>query len=482
MAVETALPAELISGTPEQKANAEIARNKIEEVRLKWDEQSQKRRAANPLTPEQKRFATTVLLTNSRGTVMHDAMGDYLIKNLNVCKINGALHIYDNGIYRQGEEALHGAMIQIVQDIPDAKRREVYRYLKANPATPVREISPPQLIPFKSKVYDFDSGKFLDYSPEHVFLNRFPYDYVPDAPEQKIVTDFTYQITGGDAGMIQLLYEAVGNCFYFRNIFRGAVMLYGRSGHNGKSTLLNMIRQLLGGVNISALSLHDLNERFRLVGLYGKAANIGDDISSRYLPETENFKKAVTGESVTVEHKGQDAFSFTPFAKMFFAMNQLPPVSDRSKAFFSRILLIPLNQDFSKAPDVRLKDRVWTQAEMEWLTVLAMRGLYSLRFQGGFTKPKAVVELTSQYERDSNPLAEFIEDTGTLEGRPVSEAYAGYQAWCGQAGHKNTFTRAKFTQEIGELTGLKSKPMRHANYPGKTPRCFVGVVSDCDAL
>ena len=110
--------------------------------------------------------------------------------------------------------------------------------------------------------------KRQDYSPEYVFLNRFPYDYNPDTPARPLVTETISQIAAYDSQVIELIYEAIGNCFYLLNSFRGAVMLYGRSGNNGKSTLLNMITQLLGKNNASFLSLQDLSERFRLVEIY----------------------------------------------------------------------------------------------------------------------------------------------------------------------------------------------------------------------
>lgn len=67
-------------------------------------------------------------------------------------------------------------------------------------------------------------------------------------------------------------------------------MLYGPNGSNGKSTLLNMITRLLGRENASFLSLQDTAERFRLIEVYGKAANIGDDIPNSYLPDSSVFK------------------------------------------------------------------------------------------------------------------------------------------------------------------------------------------------
>lgn len=405
---------------------------------------------------------------------LHNVMGDYLIKAHGVCKINGAVHIYDNGIYKPGEEILHGFMIQLIPELTDARRKEVYKYIKVNPNTPEKQLSPPYLIPFSTRIYDVQNDCFLDYTPDHVFLNRFPYDYKPDAPICDTVTGTISQIAGNDPEVVNLLYEAMGNCFYLLNSFRGAVMLYGRSGNNGKSTLLNMITQLLGRENASYLSLQDTAERFRLVDVYGKAANIGDDIPSTYLPESSIFKKLVTGEMVTAEKKGQDPFSFKPYAKMFFALNGLPPVSDKSKAFFSRILLIPLNQDFSKSvkKDVQLKDRKWTQQEIECLTWLAVDGLKRLLAQGDFTRPECVQRAVDEYEAENNPIREFLEETESIVGRPTQLVYEDYRYWCYNSGHKNLPTRTKFTRDILAETGLITKDMRSKLAEGKVVKCY----------
>ncbi len=306
-----------------------------------------------------------------------------------------------------------------------------------------------------------------------MFLCRLPYDYIPDAPEQPLITNTIAQIADNDSEIIQLIYEVIGNCFFFENRYRGVPMLYGEHGSNGKSTLLNMIRQLLGPENTSSLSMHDLSERFRLVNIYGKIANIGDDISASYLPDTEIFKKLATGEHVTAEYKGKDSFDFVSFAKMFFAMNRLPPVSDKSKAFFSRLLVIPLNHDFSGSPDVSLKNRVWTQAEMEYLTARAMQALMSLKWRGHFIRPKAVAEITAKYERDNNPVTEFLDEYTSIVGEPTIDVYNAFRTWSMSAGHKNAYTRRKFTDEVISATGLQSEAIRHPKHRDGTIRWFV---------
>lgn len=421
---------------------------------------------------------------------LHNVMGDYLIKKHGVCKINGSVHIYDNGIYKPGEETLHGFMIQLIPSLTDSRRKEVYKYIKASLGTPEKEVSPPHLIPFAHQIYDLQNDRFFDYTPDHVFLNRFPYDYKPNAPICDSITSTIARIAGDDQEVIRLLYEAIGNCFYLLNSFRGAVMLYGRSGSNGKSTLLNMITRLLGKENASFLSLQDTAERFRLVEVYGKAANIGDDIPNTYLPESSIFKKLVTGEIVTAEKKGQDPFSFKPYAKMFFAMNGLPAVSDKSKAFFSRILLIPLNQDFSQSNtrDVKLKDRVWSQQEMECLTRLAVEGLKRLISQGDFTRPECVKKAVEEYEAENNPVREFLAETGSVLNHPTQEIYDRYRLWCAQSGHKNTMTRIKFTKEVRTETGFAIKNMRTRYSSGEVAKCFYSpedvadTVADCNGL
>ena len=380
-----------------------------------------------------------------------DIMAEYLIKALNVCKINDAVHIYDNGIYRPGESILHGHMLQLVPTLSDALRREVYRYIKVSLETPTREVSPPHLIPFKSNIYDIDADRFIDYSPEYVFLNRFPYDYRPDAPDAPLVLDTIRAIADGDSAVIDLIYETFGNCFYLLNQYRGTVFFYGQNGNNGKSTLLNMLIQMVGRQNCSYLTIQDMAERFRLSEVYGKAANICDDNGDGLVADSSVFKRVSTGGMVTAEKKGQDPVTFEPFAKCFFALNSLPPVSDKSKAFFSRVLLIPLNADFSKVGrDTRLKDRKWTEDEMRCLVRLSIEGLKRLRDNGDFSRPDCVNRALEEYEKENNPALAYLEEhEQDIIGKETETAYRNFCEWCRNNGYARPFSKKKFSREIG---------------------------------
>lgn len=406
---------------------------------------------------------------------LHNVMGDYLVDNYGVCKINDSVHIYDNGVYRQGEDFLHGIMVELEPSLSDLRRREVYKYIKVSLRTPVKELSPPHLIPFRHNIYNLKTGEFLDYSQQYVFLNRFPWDYKPDAPECSTVTDVINEIADNNADVVKLLLESFGNCFYLLNSYRGCIMLYGPNGSNGKSTLLNMLSQLVGKENASFLSLQDTAEKFRLMGIYGKSINIGDDIPDTYFPDSSIFKRLVTGEAVTAEKKGRDPITFNSYAKLFFAMNTLPPVGDKSKAFFSRVLLVPLNNDFSSPGkrDVTLKDKLWSKEEMEYLVRLSMDGLRRLMAQGEFTRPACVIKAMREYELENNPIVGFLAEYENPLNMSTTKVYEDFKDWCHENGHKGIATKARFSREVCKKYKLTTKSRRDSSNSEKFERYYV---------
>jgi phage/plasmid-associated DNA primase len=91
---------------------------------------------------------------------------------------------------------------------------------------------------------------------------------------------------------------------------------------------------------------------------------------------------------------------------------------------------------------------------------------------GGFTRPKAVAEVTAKYELDNNPVSEFINEHGSIAGEPTADVYVTFQVWSQQAGHKNVYSRRKFTDEVIATTGLQTENRRHPRYAGQVVKCF----------
>jgi putative DNA primase/helicase len=110
--------------------------------------------------------------------------------------------------------------------------------------------------------------------------------------------------------------------------------------------LLAAIRAVLGDRNISSLNLDQLSERFGAAGLYGKLANVVDDLSSRHLVDTSTFKRIVGGDPITADRKHRDPLTFRPFARLLFSTNDYPQSADASSRFYDGWVVIPFSAEF----------------------------------------------------------------------------------------------------------------------------------------
>ena len=91
------------------------------------------------------------------------------------------------------------------------------------------------------------------------------------------------RLSCNDAEIRALLEEVAGACLYRDNKLGGgkAVILVGDKS-NGKSTYIEMLHAMLGDKNISTLDFKELDDRFSTAMLFGKLANLGDDISDSF--------------------------------------------------------------------------------------------------------------------------------------------------------------------------------------------------------
>lgn len=404
--------------------------------------------------------------------------GDWMIQEYHICKISSVIHIYHEGLYSSDRNVIRGYMLRALPWISNSNRTEVFSYLQDSLTVPVREQAPPNLIPFRSSIYNIENDAFLPYSADHVFLLRFPFDYKPDAPVSELVDKTVNGIAVGDADVINLIWEAFGNCFYLRNRYRGAVILYGPDGQNGKSTLLNLQIKAIGEENVSALSLQDIsNSRFRLAELHGRVANVCDDNSAAYVTDSSNFKTVCTGGELTAERKGEHPFKFRPFAKIFLALNELPRMNDQTRALYSRLLIVPMLADFSKAEnrDVHLIERDWTQAEMEYVVRRSVEGLKRLIEQGDFTRPESVRKQLAQFEIANDPVREFLADDPVCDGEKTDVAFARYKAWCSETGNK-ALKKSNFSHRVCQLCGMETTTRYDRSLPKRQSRVFVSKI------
>lgn len=404
-------------------------------------------------------------------TFLFDKFATFLKNNNHIIKINNQLHIYKDGIYVDGYGEIEHMMIFYIPNLSKAKRTEVLHYLDIL----IRDNTEPSsanLIAFKNGVYDISTDEFNDFDTNTIITNKINWNYNPNAYSE--ICDKTLnKFACNDVEIRKLIEEMIGYCFYRRNELGVSFILTGDKS-NGKSTFIDMIMRLIGFDNTSALDLGQLGDRFKTAELFGKLANLGDDISDDFIKNPAIFKKLVTGDRVNVERKGQNPFDFNNYAKFLFSANDIPRIKDKTGAVLRRLIIVPFNATFSKYDDdydPYIKYKLRDDSVMEYLILLGIQGLKRVLENRKFTTNSKIEAEIKEYEERNNPIVLFFKDTPVeeIENEPVNLVFQKYKEFCISNDLMN-MTNIEFSKLVNKQYGLESKVMK---VDGKSVRVYV---------
>lgn len=406
-------------------------------------------------------------------TFLFDKFATFLKNNNHIIKINNQLHIYKNGIYISGLAEIEAEMIQHIPGLNRAKRTEVLAYLDIL----IRENSKAEdanLIAFENGLYNIVDDSFVEFTPEHIITNKIRWKYNPEAYSE--LADKTLnKIACNDPQIRALLEEAIGYCFYRRNELGKAFILTGDKS-NGKSTFLSMVQCLLGDENISSLDLKELGDRFKTAEMFGKLANIGDDIGDEFIANPAIFKKLVTGERVSAERKGQNPFEFNNYSKLLFSANSIPRIKDKTGAVQRRLTIIPFDARFSADdPDFNpyIKHLLKTDEVMEYLINLGIAGLKRVLLNRKFTGSTKVQKAMDEYEENNNPIIGFFreceDEEFQIENEPTNVVYKRYQEYC-LANSLQPMSNIEFSKQVNRILNMR---VENKWLNGKKHRIFI---------
>lgn len=406
-------------------------------------------------------------------TFLFDKFAAFLKSNHHIIKINNQLHIYRNGIYVSGLAEIESEMIHHIPSLNRAKRTEVLAYLDIM----IRDNTKAEdanLIAFENGLYDIVDDSFMEFTPEHIITNKIRWRYNPEAYSELADTTLN-KISCNDPQIRALLEEAIGYCFYRRNELGKAFILTGDKS-NGKSTFLSMVQYLLGDENIASLDLKELGDRFKTAELFGKLANVGDDIGDEFIANAAIFKKLVTGDRVSAERKGQNPFEFNNYSKFLFSANNIPRIKDKTGAVQRRLIIIPFDATFSRDdPDFNpyIKHLLKSDEVMEYLVTLGIQGLKRVLENRAFTNSTKVQRELDDYEEQNNPILGFFreceDEEFQIENEPTNKVYKRYQEYC-LANSLQAMSNIEFSKQVNRILDFK---IIDKKINGKKYRIFV---------
>ena len=360
-------------------------------------------------------------------------IADQIIKNIGIVterETNNSF-IYDNGIYKESSIALS----RIREQISDISSKTVVHYPKTTKPYNLT-ISKRNLIIELVKTSTFVSINDFDKDPnrincknghvirkdgeitfwEHFKYNENPYlskiqipvNYDPEAENLEI--DKVFEDVFGFEN-VPLIYEMIAYFLLPHTKYGKAFMFYGDTG-TGKTTVINIITQLIGNENISGIELQMLNKPFELEKTRDKLINIFDDLSSRPIKFIANFKKLVTDTWLYGRIKFiQKEIKWKNRCKGLFACNVLPKIEEYvTDAYFTRWVLIPFFEELEKR-DSSLREKKWSEKEMSGLLNKVLEAMDRLEERGNFPEEWQQLDFVrNRWNMDINPVSLFVEE------------------------------------------------------------------------
>lgn len=401
----------------------------------------------------------------------HNEFGDELIDAYHIITVNNQLYVYEDGYYQQDEKIIERKMIELFPAIKQNQRSEVLSYIRIKTHIRSEEIKVnPYIINLKNTRYDIRSGKCLEFSPDVIEFDRIPVVYDPSAYCADL-DKMLNRVFLGDREVINLFEEMVGACLLKRNSYQKAFILIG-SGSNGKSTILDLLEEFLGVRNYSSLPLEKVTDRFNMAELENRLANIGDDIDNVAIKDSGTLKKMISGESITVERKGERPFKLSPYATHIYSANAIPRSFDKSDGFYRRWLFVPFNAKFtSEDPDYDplILEKITEPSALSYLLNIGIRGATRLIKRGRFTEPASVREALEHYKTDNSTTLSWIDDKDLdadyfLE-HSTDQLYADFTDWCKLSGIKsgNVTGKKTFYKEIVYKFEFEEKPKQRGD-------------------
>jgi len=367
-------------------------------------------------------------LNEKRSAIVDHFINNYHIKTSN--DKNRTIYCYRDGYYQEAYNFIRYELERVLKEqVDESMKRNVVEAIRDRTLMLEEEKIDRNLINLANGIYSIKDKQILPHSPDHFFTWILPVTYDSEAVCENVLLNLQGLLTESD---IQLLQEWMGYCLYRDYGLKKAMILVGEQ-NTGKSTAIKLFEALVGKENVSGVSLDKLTANtFAVAHLKDKLINLYDDLSYKDVNDNGIFKMVTGNGIVTGEFKFGHQFTFQNYAKLTFACNKIPSVSDTNDdAYFGRWMIIEFNRQIEK-PDPNIFTKMSTQKELSGLLNFALEGLERILDQGGFSYKKSEDEIKEQMLKSGSPAAQFAYDcltespNGTITKECMIDHYRAY--------------------------------------------------------
>jgi len=310
-------------------------------------------------------------------------------------------------------------------------------------------------------VIDLRTGELIPGTPDQRLSRAVKIPYNPDAKAPRFER-FMSEIFAHDPELPAYVQRLLGYGITGSNAEQCFAVLVGE-GSNGKSTLLTVLREIMGE--------HAATVPFDMFTVTGKARGgpetehlvgarlaLASETNRTAVLDSAAIKNATGGEEINVNPKYRKPYSFTPQALILLATNYKPIIKEQDAGTWRRVKVLPFTQKFEK--DTRLADEL--RAEYEGILAWLVRGAVEW-YRNGLNDPASITEAIEAYRDESDALSGFLPGVLVMDpDRWTSNAdlWAAYTEWAEAEGmdafrRSDTLNKALLERGKGAIVAKK---------------------------
>lgn len=329
------------------------------------------------------------------------------------------------------------------------------------------------LVNTSNYVFDASDGRPSKREGQ-VFTNCCDFNYIPPCSRKKAETFERFIETSVGKQNRTCLLRSMGFALSNLTSAKKAICFYGE-GNTGKSTLLDVISELVGPYAVSSVPFEKIGDEHSRCSFIGKHVNISREANRAVLRNEAAFKSLTSCERITGRLLYHNEQEFTPTVKLLVASNAPLEFSHVDEALLDRLVVIFFRSSLQKDKlDRALKSKLLD--ERDSIGSMALDALHDLIEDRFNFRMAADAEKYLATQRIAlNSTAEFLNDCCELsEGSvvPTSTLYTEYQRFC-DTNSIDAVGRNSFYREI--LWTWRDLDRKKAEVDGSYVHCFVGL-------
>jgi len=339
------------------------------------------------------------------------------------------------------------------------------------------------LFPCLNGVLELETGHFRPGKPSDMILTHCEAEWLGKDEPCPNFKRFMLEIQNNDAVVVSFIQRILGYCMTGLSVERVLIILYGARGQNGKGSLLELMKKILGKLAAeipvetllaSGKEASGAAPRPDVLLMRGKRIVWCSETNKQKPLDVARCKLISGGDTQVARNLHANFVEFEQTAKVFMLSNHKPKADGTDDALWLRLLLIPFilsfvanpKQEHERQRDEFIQEKLVKEASgiLAWL----YKGYLEWR-RIGLSPPEQVLMATQDFRNENDSISEFINDccivSPGIRAKPT-ELYQAFQKFCADEGGIEPENQQSF------FSYLKTRFKREKNVRG---RWYLGI-------